>query len=48
MEGSIMVRKTIALQSTRNLADVDRVITHQEAPTNRFGASWADRTVLEH
>ena len=48
MEGSIMVRKTIALQSTRNLADVDRVITHQGAPTNRVGESWADRTVLEH
>jgi hypothetical protein len=48
MEGSIMVRKTIALQSTKNLADVDSVITHQGAPTNRVGGSWADRAVLEH
>jgi hypothetical protein len=47
MEGSIMVRKTVALQSTKNVADVDRVLTHQEAPTNRVGESWADRTVLE-
>jgi hypothetical protein len=48
MEGSIMVRKTIALQSTRNVADVDRVIAHQKAPSERAGESWADRTVLEH
>jgi hypothetical protein len=47
MEGSIMVRKTIALQSTKNLADMDRVIAHQGAPTYRVGEPWADHTVLE-
>lgn len=48
MEGSTMVRKTIALQSDRNLADIDKVITHEGALSKRAGESWADRTVLEH